>query len=45
MKRFLLFTFLVAGVVSCGREPYVKIVDLAKLSPTMKPGTAMPSRA
>lgn len=32
MKRFLLFTFLVAGVVSCGREPYVKIVDLAKLS-------------
>lgn len=32
MKRFLLFTFLVAGVVSCSREPYVKIVDLAKLS-------------
>lgn len=32
MKRILLFTFLVAGVVSCGREPYVKIVDLAKLS-------------
>lgn len=32
MKRFLLFTFLVAGVMSCGREPYVKIVDLAKLS-------------
>lgn len=32
MKRFLLFTFLVAGVVSCGREPYVTIVDLAKLS-------------
>lgn len=33
MKRFFLFfTFLVAGVVSCSREPYVKIVDLAKLS-------------